>query len=363
MKFSLIKTISIPGMMLCSTMLAVELGTYVEPDFSSATPVSLEISQTSGVMGARFVRPSVEGIEIEMLDGQGSVMVGWDHMDQFTITMPMTDELSAALSNPIPMKKVELLHEQIWPLLPLASIRSESTNLHVLINAYIEAIMATEDWVRAYEASQYMALNRSPQETVKHFYTVVIKLFENGNEEKSLKLIDQLIAARPSKESRKFNLVIAKRLLDLRLFEPALKLYSSLLEGGSKLANKKALLNCTYLSLELGRFEDADRYLEQAQSIPTKDLEALGTEHLVLGVMAFLSGDANLSLNHLGHSIAVIGLNSHIRQAGLYFSFMCHTNLEKPEIAQNILDEMDLLFPDGSYVAALTNHTNEEPSE
>ena len=260
MKLSQIGTSLLHCIILCGTILvaqaepsAVESGAYVEPDFSAATPVQLEISQASGPMGARFVRPTVEGIEIEMLDGKGLVMVGWNHMDHFTISIPMTDELNTALSVSDPKKKVELLHEQIWPLLPLASIRSESTNIHVLINAYIEAIIAMEDWVRGYEVSQYMALNRSPEETVTHFYTIVVKLFETGEEEKSLQLIDQLIAARSSKESRKFNLVIARRLLDLRLFEPALKLYVSLLDAGKAIEVKKALLNCAYLSLELAR--------------------------------------------------------------------------------------------------------------
>ncbi|CAA6691626.1 MULTISPECIES: lipopolysaccharide assembly protein LapB [unclassified Lentimonas] len=363
MNISLIRTLLFYCTIACSTVFAVEQDTYTEPDFSSATPVRLEITQASGVMGARFVRPSTEGIEIEMLDGQGSVMVGWDHMEQFTITMPMTDDLSAALTKSDPKRKVELLHDQIWPLLPLASIRSESTNIHILINAYIEAIMDTEDWERAYDVSQYLALNRSPQKTVKHFYTVVIKLFESGEEDKSLKLIDQLIAARPSKESRKFNLIIAKRLLDIRLFKPALKLYASLLGGGSELSKKKAALNCAYLSLQLGKFEDADRYLQQAQSMEPADVESTGTEYLVLGVQSFLKGETKLSLNYLGHSMAVIQMSSHIKQAGLYFTFLCYTNLEQPEIAQNILDEMDLLFPDGAYLAALNNQTNEEPSE
>jgi tetratricopeptide (TPR) repeat protein len=348
---------------LLFTMTAHAANTYTEPDFSDAVPVRLEIVQGTGTLGARFVRPSSRGIEIEMLDGVGSIMVDWDHMDQFTINIPMTEELNIALSHPDPKQKVALLEQQVWPLLPLASIRADSTNIHILINAYVEAVIAADDWLRGFEMSQYMALNRSPQETVKHFYTVAENLFVIGEKEKSLKLIDQLFAARPEEESRKLGLKIANRLLELRLFQPAYRLYSLIAEGGSPLSKKKALLNCGYLALELGELNMADDYLKKAKSIDEEDFETISAEYFVSGVQAFLSGDAMLALNHIGHSMALISVNSHIKQAGLYFSYLCYANLEQPEIAQNILDEMKLLFPDGAYRVALTHQTTGQSSE
>lgn len=334
---------------------------YVEPDFSDAKPVRMEILQDGGKrkLGARFVRPSATGIEIEMLEGQGAIIVGWDYMEQFTINIPITEDLEVALAHPDPERKVEMLEKEIWPLLPLASIRSESTNVHVLINAYVEAVIRSEAWVKGFEMSQYMALNRSPEETVGHLYTVAENLFAIGEEDKALVLIDQLIAARPGEESRKFSLSVAKRMLDLRLFKPALRLYRSIAEGGTDLEKKKALLNSVYLSLELGKFEEADASLAKADTIDESDDEVLGTLYLSLGVKAFHTGDTNLALNHLGHAMAVITPNSHIKQAGLYFTFLCYENNEQSDIAQNIFDEMDLLFPGGAYLALLDNETTD----
>ncbi|MDB4345736.1 tetratricopeptide repeat protein [bacterium] len=339
----------------------VESKDYVEPDFSSAAPVRMEILQDGGKrkLGARFVRPSSTGIEIEMLQGDGAIIVGWDHMEQFTINIPITEDLEIALAHPDPERKVELLEKEIWPLLPLASIRSESTNVHILINAYVEAVIRSKNWLQGYAMSQYMALNRSPEETVRHLYTVAENLFTIGEEEKALTLIDQLIAARPGEESREFSLNVAKRLLDLRLFEPALRLYRSIAEGGEPLEKKKALLNSSYLCLELGQYEDADAYFAKATAIEESDAEARGSEFLSLGVKAFHAGDPNLALNHLGHAMAVINPSSHIKQAGLYFTFLCYTNQDLPEIAKNIVDEMGLLFPGGAYLALLENETTD----
>lgn len=351
------------GIVLSAQSMSAQLTSleYVEPDFSAAAPVRMEILQDGGKrkLGARFVRPSATGIEIEMLQGDGAIIVGWDHMEQFTINIPMTEDLEIALAHPDPKRKVELLEKEIWPLLPLASIRSESTNVHILINAYVEAVIRSKNWLQGYAMSQYMALNRTPEETVRHLYTVAENLFTVGEEEKALKLIDQLIAARPGEEFRVFSLNVAKRLLDLRLFEPALRLYRSIAEGGEPLEKKKALLNSSYLCLELGQYEDADAYFEKATAIEESDEEALGSKYLCLGVKAFHAGDPNLALNHLGHAMAVINPSSHIKQAGLYFTYLCYTNQELPDIAKNIVDEMDLLFPGGAYLALLENETTD----
>jgi hypothetical protein len=61
----------------------------------------------------------------------------------------------------------------------------------------------------------------------------------------------------------------------------------------------------------------------------------------------------NLALNHLAHGMAQVSSTSCLKQIGLYFNFLGYSNLENTEIAQNILDEMSLLFPQGAYSEAL----------
>lgn len=330
-------------------------GEYVEPDFSSAEPVRMEILQDGGkrAIGARFVRPSSSGVEIEMLEGAGAIIVGWDHMEQFTINIPMTEELERSLSYRDPKKRVQELEPKVWPLLPLASIRSESTNVHILINAYIKAIIQSKDWVRGYEMSQYMALNRSPKETVTHLYSVAEQLFLIDEQDKALKLIDQLTASRPPKEFLTLGQGVAKRMLDMRLFEPALRLYTTIASVSSGLERKEALLTCAYLNLEVGAHEDAERILMEAKAIAETGKEVVGMEYLCDGVQAFLVGNTDQALNRLGQSMAFLPTTSRMQQPSMYYTYLSYWNQEQPKIAQNILDEMDLLFPEGAYTALL----------
>ncbi|WPJ97169.1 hypothetical protein SH580_05535 [Coraliomargarita algicola] len=335
--------------------LAAESRIYQEPDFSNAEPVRMEILQDGGrrKLGARFVRPSSTGVEIEMLDGDGAIIVGWDHMEQFTINIPITEKLNRALSHRDPKRRVELLENEVRPLLPLASIRSESTNVHILLNAYIEAVIASEDWLRGYEMSQNMALNRSPAETVQHLYTVAENLFVVNEQAKALTLIDQLTAARPAKEFRKLGRGVAERMLDLRLFEPALRLYLTIADATTGLESKKALYVSAYLSLEMDDAAEAEGLIQSAKAIPQQDNEAFGLEYLCQGVEASRAGEADLALKHLGHAMVLLPTRNRLQQVGLYYTYQSYWGKEQVQIAQNILDEMSLLFPDSAYLATL----------
>ena len=347
-------------LVLALQLQAKEASSYEGPDFSKVAPVRLEIIQQSGPMGARFVRPTSEGVEIEMLEGEGVIIVNWEHMDQFEINLAMTDSLNRALSHTDPVKRLELLRPEIEPLLAMASIKPGSTNIHVLINKYIKTAIQAEDWLSAYEMSQKMSLDSSHAEIVKHYYTVAVNLFITGEREKALKLLDQLIAARPIEESREQTIQVAERLLEERLFEPSYRLYSHAALDAADLEGKHLVLRCAYLCLELNDLPDSARYLAQAKAIEADDAESRGAAQLVLGVQAFQGGELNVALKHLGHALAEVAPDSSLKQVGLYFNFLSYTNLENTEIAQNILDEMSLLFPHGAYTTVLAGEPEAE---
>lgn len=337
---------------------AQDTGTYEGPDYSDLKPVRLEIIQQSGPMGTRFVHPMREGIEIEMLEGGGAIVVGWDHMDQFQINLPMTESLNLALSQQDPVRRAEMLRPEIEPLLPMASIKPGSTNIHILINKYIKSSIQAEDWLAAYDMSQKMALDRSPAKIVKNYYIVAVNLFISGEREKALKLLDQLVAARPIKESRKQTIQVAQRLLDERLFEPSLRLFKPTAIGASDAEGKNMVLHCAYLCLELNDTKGFERYMAQAKAIEADNADSRGALQLVLGVQAFQSGYPNQALNHLGNALAEVAPVSGFKQVGLYFNFLIYSNLNSETIAQNILAEMSLLFPHGAYTKLLVDEAD-----
>lgn len=326
--------------------------TYVGPDLSNVAPIRLEITQ-HGKTNTHMVLPTNQGIEIEMVQGGGAIGIGWDHMEQFQINLPMTDSLNRALSESDSDRQAEMLRPYIEPLLPMASISPESTNIHNLINRYITANIKSEKWLEVYEMSQKMALDRSAPEIVQNYYTVAVNLFIGGERDKALKLLDQLVAARPIEESRDQTKQVAQRLMDERLFEPSYRLFSHAAEGANDLDGKHLILRCAYLCLELNDTKGAERYLTLAQAIKEDDSESRSAYQLVLGVNAFQAGNPNIALEHLGYALAEATPDSSFKQIGLYFNFLTYSNLRNEDIAKNILAEMKLLFPKGAYTGAL----------
>jgi len=120
------------------------------------------------------------------------------------------------------------------------------------------------------------------------------------------------------------------------------------------------VLRCAYLSLELNDTEGAKRYIAQAEAIDADDAESRGALQLIHGVQAFQQGKPELALNHLGHALSEVAPDSSFKQVGLYFNFLSYNNLNNSEIAQNILDEMSLLFPKGAYTSLLADESESE---
>lgn len=380
-KFRSLITFTCASVLLVGTQLTADTSkTYTAPDFSKAKPVELEIVQQSGPIGARLVYPTSEGVEIEMAGGEGRIILKWGYMDQFQINVPMTKSLETALSHPMLEKRAQLLKDEVEPLLPLASITEGNTNIHNMINAYLKAVIKVEDWLAAYDISQKISLDLSPASTVQHFYQIAEHLFVSGEQEKALNLLDQLVAARPASETRDQTLSVAERLLDLRLFEPAYSLFRAIAEDSTGLLAKQVMLRCAYINLELGDQDEAARYISKAKEITEENELTRGALQIVLGVQACQQDDPALALNYLGHGLALVMPDSGLKQIGLYFNYISYEKFkalvelerleaaedsENTEIAaptedvdainipQNILDEMQLLFPDGAYTAVL----------
>ncbi|MDQ8206355.1 hypothetical protein QEH52_02465 [Coraliomargarita sp. SDUM461003] len=327
--------------------------TYEGPDYSNLEPVRLEIVQESGPLGARFVNPTKEGIEIEMVEGGGAIIVPWQHMEKFRINKPMTESLNIALSHPDAAERARLLKEEVLPLVPLTSIKPGSTNIHKLVNAYIKANIEAGDWLQAYEMSQLTALDLSPAEIVKNYYTVAEHLFIEGYKDKALNLLDNLVAARPVEESRVQTVNVAQRLSNERLFEPAYRLFVHLADNATGLNRKRLSLRCAYLALELGEGAAVTGHISSALDIEEEDAAILGELELIYGVQAFKQGDSKLALKYLGHALSQAAPDSSLKLVGLYYNYLSYQQLGDLDIAQNILDEMRLLFPDAAYTHSL----------
>lgn len=333
---------------------ALTIPEYVRPDLSEVPPVQLDIWQKSGPLGVSLVRPDPNGIEIQMRDGQGSVVVFWEFMEEFNISLPQSESMMSAFAITDPQIRAERLAPQIEPLFPLASIPPKSTNIHELIDRYLQTLVEAKMWMELSELSNQMYLDRIPAASVGYFFTAVEELFLQGDEEIALSLLNQLIAARPIEESKSVTLGIAAEFMKERLFSPALRLFQTYVPHTSGLESKRIRLICAYLHLELGNERQSTRFMERAATIEGGDLEIEAVQRLIQGVQSHKAGEYDAALNHVGYALSILSPGDSLRVVALYYNYRTYEKLEKTTIADSILKEMQLLFGNSKYTTEIS---------
>jgi hypothetical protein len=315
--------------------------------------IQLEVSQSGGRYQTRSLRTTEEGIEIS-LPGGGGALIAWDFMDEFKVNKTVNADLNKALSSTNPTRRVQLLKPHIDPILPFAAVKDGTSNIHGLIDEYLQSVIKINDWLLAYEISQSLPLERAPDYLIIPLYRIVEKMFVIEKNDKALHLLSQLLETRPTVEFNRETTALAKRLAEQRLFGPAYELTRSSLKGADGLNARKFALRCAYLSLELEALDRAGDYIAQADSYGAiDDVESKELLNLSLGVQAFKSGDSRLALNHLGQALATAAVGSDVKQTALYYNYYIYSQIDQKLIVKNIFEEMSLLFPDGAYTNAL----------
>ncbi len=338
---------------------ALTIPEYVRPDLSGVPPVQLDIWQKSGPLGVSLVRPDPNGIEIQMRDGQGSVVVFWEFMEEFNISLPQNDAMMNAFAITDAGIRAERLAPMIEPLFPVASIPPKSTNIHDLVDRYLQTLVEAKRWSTLNELSNRMYLDRIPAGSVGYFFTAVEELFLQGDEDTALALLNQLIAARPIEESKVVTLGIAAEFMKERLFSPALRLFQTYVPHTSGLEGKRIRLICAYLHLELGNERQSSRFMDRAAAIEGGDLTIQAVQRLIEGVRGHKSGEYDLALNHIGFALSILPPGDSLRVVALYYNYRTYEKLEKTAIADSILKEMQLLFGNSKYTTEISGPSRE----
>lgn len=337
----------------------LEIPKYVRPDLSTLPPVELDIWQKNGPLGVSLVRPDPNGVEIQMRDGAGAVVVFWEFMDEFNISMPQSDAMANAFAITDAKIRAERLAPMIEPLFPLASIPPKSTNIHELIDRYMQTLVEAQQWSKLYELSNKMYLDRIPADNVRYFFMAVEELFLGGDEETALALLNQLIGARPIEESKGVTLDIASEFMKERLFSPSLRLYQTYVPHTKGEEGKRIRLICAYLNLELGNERQSRRFIDRAKAIDVDKVEILAIQRLIEGIQLHKSGEHDKALNQIGYALSILPPKDSLRVVALYYNYRAYEKLEQAEIADSILKEMMLLFGGSKYTSDIVGPASE----
>jgi hypothetical protein len=323
------------------------------PAATDAEPVRMEV-YNQGAWKDYKIRASQEGMEI-LIDGDSDVAIfyPWEGLASMQFNVALSEELSAALANADSDAKARALAPLVEPLFPFARLPETSTNVHPLIEAYLESLLASGQVGPAYTAIGTLPLKQLPPSVAAKLYALTEALFAAGEEDEALDLLARLRASRPAQEFVATSLRLAKQLADQRHFSASLGLYRTLLPVAPQSERKEIALRCAYLALEVGDGTAYEVFREEAQASPGEGeaWESIGA--IVDGVRAYQQEDTRSALNALGRGLARIPADSSWREIAFYYNCLAYRQRGDAAIAASILEEMPLLFPDGTYVAHL----------
>lgn len=322
----------------------------VAPD---TEPVRMKV-YNQGAWKAYSIRASEEGMEI-LIDGNSDVAISypWEGLASMQFNVDLSEELSAALANPDPDAKARALAPLVEPLFPFARLPETSTNVHPFIEAYLESLLASGQIGPAYTAIRTLPLRQLPPSVAAKLYDLTEALFAAGEEDEALDLLARLRENRPAQEFVATSLRLAKQLADKRHFSASLGLYRTLLPVAPESERKEIALRCAYLALEVGDMPAYEVFRELAEEYPGEGETLESIAAIVDGVRAYQEEDTRSALNALGRGLATIPADNSWREVAFYYNCLAYRQRGDDAIAASILEEMPLLFPDGTYVAHL----------
>ncbi len=323
------------------------------PSATGAEPVRMKV-YNQGAWKDYNIRASEEGMEI-LIDGNSDVAIfyPWEGLVSMQLNYDLSEELSAALATTDPDAKARALAPLVEPLFPFARLPETSTNVHHYIEVYLESLLASGEIGPAFTATRTLPLKQLPPFVATKLYDLVEALFAAGEEDKALDLLARLRANRPAEEFAATSLRLAKQLADKRHFSASLGLYRTLLPVAPQSERKEIALRCAYLALEVNDLSAYELFRELAQEFPGEDEALESVAAIVDGVHAYQEEDTRSALNALGHGLATIPADSSWREIAFYYNCLAYRQRGDDAIAESILEEMPLLFPDGTYVAHL----------
>ncbi len=330
---------------------------YTAPSFANTAPLKLKVYE-NGNFKEYQVRPTPDGLEV-IIDPQGaSIVYPWNSLGKIQFIYDISANLREHISDPDPKRRAVHLAHDAKRLLPLAGIPEVNTNIHELIAAYVSAQIESGPIDTAYQLSQQIDLARAPASISSQFYRVTEILYAQGKDQQAQHLLNQLYAARPKEEFHNSSLGLARSLAEQRHYESALNLYRPLMELSSSEERKAIALRCAFLSLETSNDADYKYFSDIATSASGETPTTEATALLIRGIKALNENDTRSALKALGHALAIVPADSQWKEIALYYNFKTYQQQGDTEIAQTILDEMKLLFPEGAYTASLPASTN-----
>lgn len=295
----------------------------------------------------------IQGGELELRPADAAnpgerVFIPLDDIQEFSLHYAYPEELQEAREalrdrGPEP-ETLDILRPYVWPLVRYLPLPEDRFNIEVLVDAYLEGLIAAGRLDEAYAMVLEIPLARVPPKYIQHTLDLAERLVEAGSNPRALALLGIVPLGAEDDALLALLMDYAGQFRAQDNLDEALILYDRVRSVTGHDHMRRAVLWTAYCNVRLGRVESARLFLAEARPLAPRDAE-FSLHQLVLARIGLRDGDFHEAMEQVSQGVVFSRIGYSWIPELLYTTGRCYEALGSPDTARTVYDQVILFFP------------------
>ncbi|WP_309385169.1 tetratricopeptide repeat protein [Cerasicoccus frondis] len=246
---------------------------------------------------------------------------------------------------------IPLMRPSVYAVFKYFDIPPESMNVHPIINQYLLALTSTKDHDQeTAELIRRIPLKKAPPAFSLHALRYVTHLVEMGQQDQALQLLNRIPMDASNTAMLDMVMKFAGELREEGNLDEAQFLYDRIqLSEGTPQA-QLAILWSAYCNVALGRAQLADIFVDKAGRL-TPDDRAYSLAQLVKAKIKLDTLNYTAAMEEVAQGVVAVDVSYEWAPELIYTAGFCYENLEFPDTAREVYQEIILFWPENKWAA------------
>ncbi|MFW5882760.1 MAG: tetratricopeptide repeat protein [Verrucomicrobiota bacterium] len=238
----------------------------------------------------------------------------------------------------------EKLRPVAWSLVPYAMVPEKSFPIHNVLRMFFSALVQSEQYDEAVAFARMLPLNSSYPVLSRTALQLSERLFAEGRLDDGFRIVNLLPVEPGNYQLLETLMNFANRVREGGNIEEAFNIYRRIIGAGESTFTKEAQLWSAYCSVRNGRIESARIFIQQAGALDKRDT-LFSLAQMVKGLVHLQSEDYQSAMDEVSQGVVFARIGYRWAPELLYTSALCYNELDRPETARNIYEQILLFYP------------------
>lgn len=247
---------------------------------------------------------------------------------------------------------IMLMRPTMYPLIQYLNLPTSAINIHPTVERFVYALVNTPGHENeANEVIRRIPLTEVPPEFTVHALTLVTRLVEVGDKESALRLLNRIPMDEENQRMLDLVMSFADRMRQENNLDEALFLYDRIQQAEGTEAATLATLWSAYCNVEQNRLQMAEIFVDEAGDFGPED-RAYSLARLVNAKVQLKDQDFTDAMKEAAQGVVAADVGYNWMPELTFTVGECYENLEQPDTAREVFNEVILFYPDSAWAEA-----------